>query len=92
MYASYEDECTMQYTPWNPCENHEQAAEVKAKLREKEIEHESRYDSLLKKYLVRISHPKMAITVSTKITGYDESELLAFAMAVEKMREGERYV
>ena len=32
VYASYEDECTMQYTPWNPCENHNQAAEVKATL------------------------------------------------------------
>ena len=77
---------------WSPCTDHNQAAEVKAMLREKAIEHESRYDSLLNKYLIRMSKPKMAITVSTKITGYDESELLAFAMAVEKMREGERYV
>ena len=79
----------MQYTQWNPSENHEQAAEVKAMLREKAIEHESRYDSLLNKYLIRMSKPKMAITVSTKITGYDESELIALLLAVEAMgKEG----
>ena len=92
VYASYEDECTIQYTQWNPCENYEQAAEVKAKLREKAIEHESRYDSLLKKYLIRISKPKMAITVSTKITGYDESELIALMLAVEALMKEQNHV
>ena len=91
VYASYEDECTMQYTQWNPSENHEQAAEVKAMLREKAIEHESRYDSLLNKYLIRMSKPKMAITVSTKITGYDESELIALLLAVEAVMKKEKH-
>ena len=83
VYASYEDECTMQYTPWNPCENHNQAAEVKATLREKFIRYSMRMIFLCSG---QIFHEwELEDLDGFAHNGRDESELIALLLAVEAL-------
>ena len=84
VYASYEDECTMQYTQWNPSENHEQAAEVKAKLREKG------YDMIIS---IKKNHVVVMIFAPSEgmWEGQHESELIALLLAVEAVMKKEKH-
>lgn len=71
---------------WNPCEDHNQMAEVKAKLREKGYGYITIYSQYESSYQAAVENDKgKSFTVECK-----ESELLALALAVEKMKEGER--
>ena len=85
VYASYEDECTMQYTQWNPSENHEQAAEVKAMLREKGYGYAIGFDKNRGAYGAMLYPPKgMMVAIFS-----DESELIALLLAVEALTKKE---
>jgi len=64
---------------WNPCEDHNQGAEVKAKLREKGVEIVSMTVNLLNHWIVEL------ITYKGKYEAKHESELIALALAIEAL-------
>ena len=73
---------------WNPCKNHNQMAEVKAALREQGHKWEIHWSGEAYGVWIGTKTDYMG-PVDGALTQHAESELLAFALAVEKMREKE---